>query len=374
MMRQLGSRIEQTLVCRSLRRWIQPEIALLGIPNLHLKTIYRPRPNFAQKLFKGMFALSQGNPVMAGGWYFPALERLLRETTLKRSYDLIVIEGTWLGVYRKAIARSKAKKVLVMHNIEEEVLRRHVRVLPARPGKLLMYHDALRMRTWERDLIKQVDLVFVTSERERLTLQSLNSPPPIVVIPNGVDSDGITALGPSSTAELLFVGSMDNLPNINAVSHFVRDVLPAIRLSCPAVKFRVVGRNPGHNIRKLGELPGVEIVGEVGDLRPYYETSAICVVPLQTGGGTRLKILEAMAFGRPVVSTPIGCEGLEVLHGRHILIAQEPSDFSSTVLRLLANRRLSLHISANARKLVEERYSWKRLAEDVYQHYESICA
>ncbi len=192
------------------------------------------------------------------------------------------------------------------------------------------------------------------------------------VIPNGVDTEKYQPLPlPPENAppSLMFIGSMEYPPCVDAVLYFCSEILPLIRHAINAMELWIVGGEPRPEVLKL-DGSAVHVTGRVEDVVPYYQQSTVCVVPLRAGGGTRLKILEAMALGRPVVSTTIGCEGLDVVDGEHLLIADTPEQFAEKTLRLLRDRQLYQHIAANGRRLVESRYGWDKIAErlmDVYQ-------
>jgi glycosyltransferase involved in cell wall biosynthesis len=169
----------------------------------------------------------------------------------------------------------------------------------------------------------------------------------------------------------MFIGSMAYPPCVDAVLHFARGTLPLIRKAVDATEFWIVGANPHPDVVKLSGS-GIHVTGQVADVIPYYQQSTVCIVPLRAGGGTRLKILEAMALGRPVVSTTIGAEGLDVLDGTHLFIADTPEAFAEKTVRLLRDRQLYQHIAANARRLVEARYDWAKIAERLMDVYEEV--
>jgi glycosyltransferase involved in cell wall biosynthesis len=171
-----------------------------------------------------------------------------------------------------------------------------------------------------------------------------------------------------TSPSLLFIGNMGYPPCVDAVLYFCREIFPRIRRATGAAELWIVGRDPQPEVLQLNGN-GVHVTGQVDDVIPYYRQSAVCVVPLRAGGGTRLKILEAMALGRPVVSTAIGCEGLEVIDGEHLLIADDPDQFAEKTVRLLTNRKLYDHISTNGRKLAETRYDWDNIAGRLMQVY-----
>jgi len=184
-----------------------------------------------------------------------------------------------------------------------------------------------------------------------------------------VDIDYFRPMGGEEADSLVFTGSMDWMPNEDAILYFVEEVLPLIRARRPNTALWVVGRKAGRKIRALAESdPGIHVTGRVEDIRPYIARGSVYVVPLRVGSGTRLKIFEAMAMGKAVVSTTIGAEGLPVTSGSDIVLADEPRRFADEVGRLLASPEERKRIGDAARKLVEEKYSWAVAAK----HVESV--
>jgi glycosyltransferase involved in cell wall biosynthesis len=193
------------------------------------------------------------------------------------------------------------------------------------------------------------------------------------VSPNGVDTQAYQMLPESSgDPALLFVGNMGYRPNIDAMTYFCREVLPRIRWAIPNVELWIVGINADAEVQRLAG-DGVHVTGRVEDVTPYYERCAACVVPLRAGSGTRLKIVEAMAFGRPVVSSGIGCDGLDVVDEEHLLIADDPELFAEQSIRVLTDRGLRQALTHNARCLVVNRYDWEVVAEELLQIYRQVA-
>jgi glycosyltransferase involved in cell wall biosynthesis len=192
------------------------------------------------------------------------------------------------------------------------------------------------------------------------------------VIPNGVDIQKYQPLPAEVTSPtLLFIGNMGYPPCVDAVVYFCREIFPQIQRTVSGVKLWIVGRNPRSEVVKLNS-DRVHVTGQVEDVIPYYRKGAVCVVPLRAGGGTRLKILEAMALGRPVVSTTIGCEGLDVIDGEHLFIADKPVQFAEKTKRLLTDRQLYQQISTRGRQLVEARYDWDKIANQLIDVYGEV--
>jgi glycosyltransferase involved in cell wall biosynthesis len=216
----------------------------------------------------------------------------------------------------------------------------------------------------EQNYLKLADHVLAVSENDRDEFVSFLDPTRLTVIPTGVDTEFFQ---PSPEEEapdsIVFTGSMDWLPNEDAMVYFIEQILPLIRNELPQASLKVVGRKPSRRLQELAaRKPGVELTGWVEDVRPHVARGAVCVVPLRIGGGTRLKIFEAMAMGKAVVSTSIGAEGLPVQHSQDILLADDPAEFAHSVVSLLRNSSERKRLGVAARKLVEENYGWPKIA------------
>jgi glycosyltransferase involved in cell wall biosynthesis len=211
------------------------------------------------------------------------------------------------------------------------------------------------------------------SEGDKHLMISRNPRLQIDVVPNGIDTQLFQPIPYQNNSQvLLFIGNMDYRPNIDAISYFCKQILPLIKNEAPLVEVCIAGLNPAPEVLGLaGE--GIRVTGTVEDLHPYYAQSAVCIVPLRAGGGTRLKILEAMALGRPVVSTSIGCEGLDVQDGEHLFIADTPGDFANRVLYLLNESAVRESIIRNGRELVEQRYDWDVVAQQLLRIYREVA-
>ncbi|NQS99575.1 MAG: glycosyltransferase [Candidatus Omnitrophica bacterium] len=367
--KQLSRKMDQSILCRVFNPLDSEYIQRVSKENIRIESVVISRPGFYRKLIKALAFLPKGYPLRAVGWYFPAMKKILRQLVSKDNFDLIIIEGSYYGIYWPFIYKTKALKVLDLHNIEEERILREAGTLPAGVRKFIYFYDALRMRYLENKIIDGVDLTLVTSERESQELLRRNYKARVFVAPNGVDCETIRQLPFADNPEILFVGALDYAPNVDGIFFFVNKILPKLHSDFPNLKFRIVGRSPTTEIKKLNGTAGIEVTGQVEDLEPYYRRCALCVVPLRSGGGTRLKILEAMAYGRAVVSTTIGCEGIEAFHNKHILIADEAEEVSDAIISLLINRDLAAFLVNNARSLVEKKYSWDRIAEGIFEQY-----
>lgn len=217
------------------------------------------------------------------------------------------------------------------------------------------------MQRYEGEVCRAVKSVIAVSQEDANAMRSEYGARRVTAIPTGVDIDYFAppeAAGPA--ADLVFVGSMDWLPNIYGVQWFVKEILPLIRKVRPACSLVIAGRRPKPEVLRLPEKdPGIRVTGTVEDIRPYLWTSGISVVPLKIGGGTRLKIYEAMAAGIPVVSTTIGAEGLDVRNGEDIHIADSPVDFAARCVELLNDTVAHRRMADTAMEMVRSRYSWE---------------
>ena len=240
----------------------------------------------------------------------------------------------------------------------------------------------------EKRAMREFDAHIVVSEKDAERLRSLNPEASVFVIENGVDTAYYSdeQVGQAHAAwpaqhvrnaspkrnRIVFVGSMDYHANVDGVTSFAREVWPRVRDRQPELVFTIVGRDPSTQVRELTKIPGVEVTGTVDDVRPYYREALASVVPLNVGGGSRLKILEAMAAGVPVVSTSLGAEGLKVQDGENILIADTGEQLVESISSVVENADLQKQLSERGRALVSERYDWSALGASLFRIYEEL--
>jgi sugar transferase (PEP-CTERM/EpsH1 system associated) len=258
--------------------------------------------------------------------------------------------------------------ILFTHNVEAEIWRRHAENAANPVSRALLAQQHRRMLRFERGALARFDLVLAVSDADAHTFDRLYPGAlraPIHVVRTGVETGFFTpAPDQAVRTHMVFTGSMDWLPNEDAMTYFCREILPRIRQSEPDATLSIVGRAPTPAVLKLTEIPGVEVTGRVDDVRPHVARAAVYVVPLRIGGGTRLKIFEAMSMAKAVVSTSVGAEGLPVTNGRDIDLADEPSRFAHAVVRLMRDTDTRGAREAAARQLVVERYDWSAVALD----------
>jgi len=294
----------------------------------------------------------------------PEVRRGLRTLLEQENYDVILCDFmAAAGVIPWDCA---TPKVLFTHNVEATIWRRHFEVASNVIWKAISWQEWRKMEAAERRYLRLADRVLAVSETDRDAFATFLDLEKLTVIPTGVDVEYFQPLPGEETANsLVFTGSMDWLPNEDAIFYFADAILPLIREHSPEVFLDVVGRNPSRKLQALAESEKrIRLTGWVDDIRPFVGQGSVCIVPLRIGGGTRLKIFEAMAMGKAVVSTSVGAEGLAVRSGENIVLADAPNDFAQAVISLLRDRGRRQQLGAAARTLVEEHYSWTIVAND----------
>jgi glycosyltransferase involved in cell wall biosynthesis len=297
----------------------------------------------------------------------PAALRETRGRLVAGRYDLMVADELCMTPYVMGLA---TRKLAGRQKIEH----RHLAALHARRGpgvrRLVQALDLGRLRRFERKAMAAVDAAVCCSEDDAALLRRLNPGIAAAVVPNGVDSDYFRPQPESEgPPTLAYLGTMDYPPNVDAVSYFLHAIHPRLVREAPDVRVRIVGRNPGREALAWRATPGVTVTGAVPDVRPHLVEATAVVVPLRVGGGTRIKILEALAAGRAVVSTSVGAEGLGLRHGEHLLLADEPDAFARQTAALLRDRGLRRRLAEAGRAHVVARCSWADLGE----RFAGIC-
>lgn len=251
--------------------------------------------------------------------------------------------------------------VLFQHNVEALIWQRHADVQRNRLKRAYLRHQWQKMRRYERSACARFDVTIAVSAEDRETLRREYGLPHVEDVPTGVDAEFFR---PTSTTvpephSLIFTGSMDWIPNEDAVLWFAEDIMPRVRARLPEATLAVVGRNPRGKVVRLSERdPSISVSGRVDDVRPYIERAAAYVVPLRIGSGTRLKVLEAMAMEKPVISTSIGAEGLPLQDGEHLVIADTREQFAEAVVGILSDEAAGRALGRRAAAAVREQFAW----------------
>jgi sugar transferase (PEP-CTERM/EpsH1 system associated) len=303
-------------------------------------------------------------PYAVGKYRSSAFRRRLQALLRERRFDLVVSD--FLVPVVNLPRTLPCPSVVFTHNVESEIWRRHAETSGNPLVRALLRSQHRRMLRFEGRALARFDGVLAVSDADRAAFDRLYPGAvrqPAYVVPTGVDVEYFDA-APSDprSRTLVFTGSMDWLPNEDAMVFFAREVLPLIRAEEPDVRLSIIGRTPTPAVRRLADDPAIVVTGRVDDVRPSVREGAVYIVPLRIGGGTRLKIFEAMAMGKAVVSTTVGAEGLPVVNGEHLLLADEPRGFARAVVRLMRDLDRRRQIEAAARALVVEHYDWSAVA------------
>jgi glycosyltransferase involved in cell wall biosynthesis len=312
-------------------------------------------------------------PVDLWKWRVPEVRRQVRALCDSGTVDLCVAD--FLFAAANVPMGGPVPVALIEHNVEFLIWQR-LCALESNPLRRALFEIEWRkLRAREAHACRQADLTIAVSEDDRRRLDAIAPGIRSVAIPTGVDTNYFT---PSRDGErpnhLVFSGSMDWHPNEDAIVYFADAILPRIRADVPGVSVTVVGRNPGARLRELASRTGIVLTGTVQDVRPAMAEAAVYVVPLRAGGGTRLKIFEALAMGKPVVSTTVGAEGLSLESGRHFVAADDPGDFANAVVGLLRNPQKRRTLGQAGRDLVETYYSWPAITREFEERCEGVVA
>lgn len=298
------------------------------------------------------------------------MRRAIEERIAEGEVDLVVCD--FLTPSINLPSAPGVPSLLFQHNVEAMIWQRHTQVQRNPLKKAFLWWEWQKMRAAEARECARYDHVVAVSTQDAGVLKAQYGLRAVSDIPTGVD---VEFFSPSKDVEsepheVVFTGSMDWLPNQDAVEFFMSDVFPRLVRALPTVHFTVVGRNPPSALVERAKVdPRLSVTGFVDDVRPYVDRASVFVVPIRIGGGTRLKIYEAMAMGKPVVSTEVGAEGLPLRAGKDIVIADDPEAFAGEVERLLSDREGAEAFGVRAAAIVRETFAWKAVSE----RFSEIC-
>lgn len=309
----------------------------------------------------------------------PAMQEVLDRALQRKAYDVVFVNFPHLAHYRLRLAPpGKPVPVIVIdsHDVNYDLARQISRSSAPFGQRLHARLNWRKLATEELEAYNRVDGVCVCSKADQRRLAQDAPAANTVVIPNAADTESLRPResypGPDGRT-VLFFGLMSTIPNVDGVLYFLKDIWPRVYAARPGTRFVVVGASPSPAVIAQA-APDVTILGPVDDLRPHLSAAAAIVVPLRLGSGTRLKILEAWAMARPVVSTSLGAEGLDAVPGKHLLIADDPQHFADSVLRILEDSAFADELGRAGRSLASERYSWRGAAAALEGFFRQLIA
>ncbi|HKJ33512.1 MAG TPA: glycosyltransferase [Balneolales bacterium] len=290
------------------------------------------------------------------------LQKLLDKLFQTEQYDLVLMEFPVMDAFKLP---DNIIQILDEHNVEYRNFQRMYKGTKFLFRKLFYFREFRKMLKKEIRTCQSVDAIMVTSRHDKRILKRNIKKTPIFIIPNGVDTTYFTPTSEKiEPFSMVFTGTMNYLPNSDAMHYFLDAIFPLIRKSVPEAKIYIVGKNPPASLKRRAS-ENVIITGIVDDVRPFVRKSSVYVVPLRMGSGTRLKILEGLSMEKAIVTTKIGCEGIEVNDEKHVLIADKPASFAKKVVELMHDKERMKTLGSNGNKLVNQKYTWNAIASSM---------
>lgn len=365
--RQLSQRHNVTLLSYAWRHEREGVTRLAA--QMSVRAVERKPPSPVGKRVAQTLTLASPRTYSCREVHSREMQNAIDELCATGDFDIIQLESSFLCTFRFP---RHAALVIDEHNIEYELFQRMCdgeRSLARRAFNRLEY---VRCCRFEQACWSDVDGCVVTSDREVEAIRSCAPDTPVAVVPNAVD---VNYFAPSHNGAepqtVIFNGTLGYRPNFDGVRYFIDEIWPLVRERYPSARLKLTGRNDGVDTRSLMRA-GVELLGEVPDIRPYVSGAAVVVVPIRIGGGTRLKVVEGLAMGKAMVSTAVGCEGVAVRDGEHLLIADDAPSFASKIFEVFENPALGDALGHAGRRLVETRYSWELASERLEGLYREI--
>ena len=364
LLKHLASRHEITFVCRyhdGVDEFDPQQLEAAGI-----RTVVVPHPVLKKAGLRFYFTLLANvlsrYPYVATSHHSAQLIDVIKSLVEKDGFDLIHCEWTPYAINVKPFL--PAPSVVVAHNVESMIWRRNFEIEKNPLKKAYIYLQYKKMEQFEREAFSLFTRVVAVSDQDKALIDQWAPEDQSTVVPNGVDIDYFRSSGLSQKPHsVVFTGSLDWRPNVDCMLYFLDEIWPLVLQTFPNASFTIVGRRPTRQLQdRMKNEHSVKLTGTVDDVRPYIEKASVYIVPLRIGGGSRLKILEALSMRKAVVSTSIGAEGLTVIPDRELLIADEPEDFAKAIAGLFQDPALCDRLGSSGHKLVEKHYQWKALA------------
>lgn len=378
-----GAKIRTLNILKQLRKFAEVDLACFSFEtddHDHLSEfkplgirvfLIKPKPiNVLQQIFHIIF-----HPQPFSGWkYFSTeMENTLRQLSYNNHYNAVHIDHIHMAHYKQCFPTLPC--IIDEHNVEFRILERCAEVERFFLKRLAYITQAKKMKTFETFYVKKAAAVLAVSEDDKKLLETMpHEKDKIFTVFNGVDTGYFNA--PFTWPEedtIVFTGSMDWLPNSDAMLYFEKEILPLVWAKNKHVKLVIIGKSPTRAVLELANKDSrIVVTGRVDDVRPFIEKAKVFIVPIRIGGGTRLKILEAMSMRKAVVSTSVGAEGISYAQGKNILIADTPQQFADEILSLLENYSHCQELGEDARKLVCSTYDWNIVGEKLKNIYQRI--
>jgi len=359
LLRELGAEFDVTLLTRRPDRDAEVREALERVCD---RLVFCDPPNLKGHARRVAYAITTrvraclGHTPLAAQYAQLGFSNALQNVLAESSYDLVQIDY-WNLAELGSFCRNGTRRCILLHDVQSCVFEREAKVTRGRLKRWQLRRAAKAASAFEQRAFRHFSHVLTVTENDAAVYRRrLLTGPRVQCVPTLYDVSTARAAPDPGGRKLLFVGEMAHRPNRDAVQYFVKDILPLIRAGVPDAEFVVVGRNAPASIRKL-ESRHVRVTGMVPDVGLYLRKATVCVAPLRFGSGIKLKILEALAHGKAVVTTPVGAEGIEVRHGVNCQIAEDTENFARSVVRLLRDRGFRSTLGAAGRKMVKEQHS-----------------
>ena len=333
--------------------------------------IVPPPQEFAGKRGAQLLSLFSPRSFQTSSLSSSAMQEAVTRLLQQQKFDLIQVESSQMAGFDFG---TEVPMILDEHNLEYELLYRLYQGERSPGRRLYNWAEYLKFRREEQACWRRSAACLLTSVREQEILRGLLPEKPTATVPNGVDIEFYQPSdAPTEPDTLLFTGLMTYRPNIDGVVYFVQEILPLIHQVRPEVTLTAVGAGAAAEVSAL-EGPHVKIISTVPDMRVYFSRAAGVIVPLRMGSGTRLKVLEGLAMGKPMISTSVGCEGIHVRGGEHLLIGDSPQAFAAAVLQVLSEPKLAQTLGQQGRALVEQEYGWASITAHLEAFYAQVLA
>lgn len=327
--------------------------------NFPFRYIKVKKPKRIQRLFDFSNAILRGVPYHFAFYSTDVFKKTIKRLLKFDQFDVCFVEYVWM-LDNVNFDNTKAKVVLDTHNVEYKRFERNYR----NPNGITKFYLKW-IKTYERYCVSKVSIAIACSEVDKYYFEKLGSNINVSVIPNGVDIVKYKDIKDTDSQIISFIGSLDYAPNIEGLKWFVENVWPALKKEKPLVKLQIIGRNPSSHIKLMSTFEDITLNADVPEVMPYLNKTKIIVVPLLSGSGTRLKILEAMASRKAIVTTTVGVEGIDVVNDRHLKISDDPVEFKNSIIELIDSNEEYIHITNESLNLVKNLYDWETIGMDL---------